>query len=207
VLALHFDLLDESHRPAALASLVADIESRDMHLSTGFVGTPYLNHVLTRFGRTDVAYALLLQQSYPSWLYPITQGATTMWERWDAWTHDTGFSDTGMNSFNHYAFGAIGDWMYRTIGGIDLDESRPGYKHVIVRPMPGGGLTFARAKLKSMHGAIESAWRIDGDQRLSLDVIIPPNTTASIFVPGGAMTEVGPGKHHFESQWSLPPRR
>jgi alpha-L-rhamnosidase len=207
VLALHFDLLDESHRPAAVAALVADIESRDMHLSTGFVGTPYLNHVLTRFGRTDVAYALLMQRSYPSWLYPITQGATTMWERWDAWTHDKGFSDTGMNSFNHYAFGAIGDWMYRTIGGIDLDESRPGYKHVIVRPIPGGDLKFARAKLKSMYGEIESAWRIDGDQRLTLDVTIPPNTTASVFVPGGATAEVGAGKHHFESKWSLPPRR
>jgi alpha-L-rhamnosidase len=202
VLALHFDLLPETHRPAALASLVADIESRGMHLSTGFVGTPYLNHVLTRFGRTDVAYALLTQKSYPSWLYPVTQGATTMWERWDAWTHDKGFSDTGMNSFNHYAFGAVGAWMYQTIAGVDLDEAQPAYKHILFRPRPGGGLTFARATLKSMYGAIESAWRIDDGQRFTLDVTVPPNTAASVFLPDGARHEVAPGRHRFEAEWS-----
>jgi alpha-L-rhamnosidase len=206
VLALHFDLLDEKLRPAALASLVADIESREIHLSTGFVGTPYLNHVLTRFGRSDVAYALLMQRSYPSWLYPITQGATTMWERWDAWTHDMGFSDTGMNSFNHYAFGAVGAWMYQIIAGIDLDEARPGYKHIVIRPQPGGGLTFARAKLKSVYGEIASEWRIDAGKQFHLDVTIPPNATATVSLPGGATHEVGAGKHAFKSEWSLPPR-
>jgi alpha-L-rhamnosidase len=199
VLALHFDLLDEKLRPAALASLVADIEAREMHLSTGFVGTPYLNHVLTRFGRTDVAYALLMQKTYPSWLYPVTQGATTMWERWDAWTHDKGFSDTGMNSFNHYAFGAVGAWMYQAIAGIDLDESRPGYKHIVFRPQPGGGLTSARGRLKSMYGVIESAWRIDDNDAnpFRLDVAVPPNTTATVHLPDGAAHEVSAGKHAF----------
>jgi alpha-L-rhamnosidase len=182
VLGLHFDLLPERHRDRNFAALVADIESRGMHLSTGFVGTPYLNHVLTRFGRPDVAYALLMQKTFPSWLYPITQGATTMWERWDAWTHDKGFSDTGMNSFNHYAYGAVGDWIFSTVAGIDLDASQPGYKHIIIRPLPGGGLTHARAKLESVHGVIESAWRVQ-NSRLSLDVTIPPNTTASIYLP------------------------
>ncbi len=124
VLALHFDLLPEDIRGKTVEALVADIESRGMHLSTGFVGTPYLNHVLANAGRMDVAYALLNQRTFPSWLYPITQGATTMWERWDAWTHDKGFNDTGMNSFNHYAYGAIGDWMYSTIAGIDLDARK-----------------------------------------------------------------------------------
>ncbi|MEO6436140.1 MAG: family 78 glycoside hydrolase catalytic domain [Tepidisphaeraceae bacterium] len=132
VLALHFDLLPESNRAQAVEALVRDIESRTMHLSTGFVGTPCLNPVLTRFGRADVAYALLHQKTFPSWLYPVTQGATTMWERWDAWTHDKGFSDTGMNSFNHYAFGAVGEWLYATVAGIDLVPVQPGYKHTLI---------------------------------------------------------------------------
>ena len=192
LLALHFDLLDERRRAAAVDSLVADIESRGTHLSTGFVGTPYLNEVLTRFGRSDVAYALLHQTTFPSWLYPITQGATTTWERWDAWTHDKGFSDTGMNSFNHYAFGAVGAWMYATIGGIRLDPSRPAFKHVIIRPQPiGSRLTHARAALRSMYGRIESSWRVDGDS-FTLNVTIPPNTTATIYVPGERVTDGGP---------------
>jgi alpha-L-rhamnosidase len=182
VLALHFDLVPEDQRSKAVDALVKDIESRDMHLSTGFVGTPYLNHVLTRFGRTDVAYALLHQKSYPSWLYPITQGATTTWERWDAWTHDKGFSDTGMNSFNHYAFGAVGEWIYSSVAGIDLDPTRPGYKHAIIRPNPGGNLTHARATLETMYGLIESAWKVEGST-LKLDVTIPPNTTATLRLP------------------------
>ena len=126
VLAHSLDLLPENLRHCALTRLVRDIESRGMHLSTGFVGTPYLNHVLTRFGRSDVAYALLTQKTFPTWLYPITHGATTMWERWDGWTHEKGFGDAGMNSYNHYAYGAVGEWMYAKIAGIDLDPERPG---------------------------------------------------------------------------------
>jgi alpha-L-rhamnosidase len=199
VLALHFDLLEERQRPAAVSALVADIESRGMHLSTGFVGTPYLNHVLTRFGRSDIAYALLMQKTFPSWLYPITQGATTMWERWDAWTHEKGFNDTGMNSFNHYAFGAIGEWLYTTVAGIDLDPARPGYQHIVIRPQPGGGLTRARGALETMYGRIESSWRIDGP-RFTLDVTIPPNTTATVQLPNaGAAHEVGAGRHSSEA--------
>jgi alpha-L-rhamnosidase len=104
-----------------------------------------------------------------------------------------------MNSFNHYAFGAVGAWMYQTIAGIDLDETRPGYKHIIIRPQPGGGLTFARAKLKSMYGVIESAWRIDdGGNPFRLDVAVPPNTTATVFLPDGAAHEVSAGRHAFQ---------
>jgi alpha-L-rhamnosidase len=197
VLALHFDLLDEKDRPAALQALVADIQSRGTHLSTGFVGTPYLNHVLTRFGRSDVAYALLQQTTFPSWLYPITQGATTMWERWDAYTHDKGFNDAGMNSYNHYAFGAIGDWLYSTVAGIDLDPQQPGYQHILIRPRPGGTITWARGSLKSPYGLIESAWRLDGEW-FHLDVSIPPNTTASIRLPDDQGIHVGAGKHAFD---------
>ena len=203
VLALHFDLLPEDLRPKAFAALVADIESRGMHLSTGFVGTPYLNHVLTRFGRPDVAYALLMQKTFPSWLYPITQGATTMWERWDAWTHDKGFSDTGMNSFNHYAYGAVGDWMYSTVAGIDLDPSQPGYRRIIIRPTPGNGLTHARAKLESMYGVIECAWGA-GESLLHLNATIPPNTTATIFLPTSDANAIKDGGRLVEAKEHAP---
>jgi alpha-L-rhamnosidase len=193
VLALHFDLLPGDLREKTVEALVADIQSRGMHLSTGFVGTPYLNHVLANAGRMDVAYALLNQRTFPSWLYPITQGATTMWERWDAWTHDKGFNDTGMNSFNHYAYGAIGDWMYSTIAGIDLDAREVGYKRIVIRPKPGGGLNWARAAFESVYGRIESSWRIENG-RMQLEIAIPANTSALVEIPtkdAGGITESG----------------
>src|SRR5581483_5398276 len=136
VLALHFDLLPPELRPRIEQALVRDIEKRGMHLSTGFVGTPYLTHVLTAAGRTDVAYALLNQKTFPSWLFPVTHGATTMWERWDGWTPEKGFNDAGMNSYNHYAYGAVGAWMYADVAGIDLDPKHPGYKHILIHPAP-----------------------------------------------------------------------
>lgn len=210
VLALHFDLLPEKLRPTATAELVADIERRDLHLSTGFVGSPYLPHVLSRNGRTDVAYALLNQKSWPSWLYPVTQGATTIWERWDGWTPENGFQSAEMNSFNHYAYGAIGAWLYQTVAGIEADPAQPGYKHIILQPQPGGGLTHARAEFDSVHGKLVSAWRLE-DGQFTLDVTIPPNTTATVHLPvtekqkvtmngaavSGADHEIGAGHYHF----------
>jgi len=115
-LAIAFDLLPDSLVPAAAGRLTQDVESRDHHLTTGFLGTPYLLHVLGTTGHMGTAFQLLTQRSYPSWLYPITRGATTMWERWDGIRPDSSFEDPGMNSFNHYAFGAVGDWMYQNIG-------------------------------------------------------------------------------------------
>ena len=161
VLALHFDLLLEELRPFAATELVADIERRDMHLSTGFVGAPYLTHVLSSNGQLDTAYALLFQKSWPSWLYAVTQGATTVWERWDGWTEENGFQDPVMNSFNHYAYGAIGDWLYRVVAGIEVDPDAPGYKRILIQPQPGGGLTYASASLDSMYGKIESKWTLE----------------------------------------------
>jgi alpha-L-rhamnosidase len=206
VLALHFDLLPPSKRPAAAARLAQRIHECKDHLSTGFVGTSYLLHVLKRFGYLDLAYQLLLNEDFPSWGYPIKQGATTMWERWDGWRHDKGFQDPGMNSFNHYAYGAVGDWMYRVILGIELDEAQPGYRHFFVRPHPpslarikaGRGLTWARGEYRSIRGTIRSSWRISG-KKFSLEVTVPPNTTATIQLPGklNRPVHVGSGAHRF----------
>jgi alpha-L-rhamnosidase len=189
VLALHFDLLPAKLRPLAVAELVADIERRDGHLSTGFVGAPYLPHVLSTGGRLDTAYALLHQQSWPSWLYSVTQGATTIWERWDGWTAETGFQDPGMNSFNHYAYGSIGAWLYNTVTGIEIDPQQPGYKHTILRPQPGGGLTEARAALQTPYGELVSAWELAG-AHFRWQVVVPPNTTATAHLPASATSTI-----------------
>ncbi|MCX6042560.1 MAG: hypothetical protein NTV69_15675, partial [Caldilinea sp.] len=155
VLALMFDLLTEPQREEAVRRLVADIRRRDLHLSTGFLGTPYLCPVLERYGQLDVAYALLLQESYPSWLFPVLQGATTIWERWDGQRADGSFQTPGMNSFNHYAYGAVGEWMYSVIGGIR--PMAPGFKKILFAPEPGGGLTEATTSLHTPHG-LASCW-------------------------------------------------
>ena len=182
ILALHFNLLPEELRPEAAAALVRNIRARGNHLSTGFVGTPYINWVLGEMGHLEIAYALLKQTTWPSWLYSVTQGATTIWERWDGWTHDKGFQDPGMNSFNHYAYGAIGAWMYAVIGGIDLAPDQPGYKHIIMHPQPGGGLTYATTELPSPYGLIRSAWTWKNDT-FDWHITIPANTTATVYVP------------------------
>ncbi|HKB45073.1 MAG TPA: family 78 glycoside hydrolase catalytic domain, partial [Chitinophagaceae bacterium] len=152
VLALNFGLLPENIRPKSIQYLIDDIKSRGNHLSTGFLGTPYLCHVLSQNGRTDVAYDLLLQETYPSWLYPVKMGATTIWERWDGQKPDSTFQDKGMNSFNHYAYGAIGDWMYRVVAGIEI--GKPGYKHILIQPQPDKRLRYAKASYESDYGQI-----------------------------------------------------
>lgn len=198
LLALHFDLLPESQRQTAADWLASLIRERDVHLSTGFVGSPYLNHVLCRFGYLDLAYELLLQETYPSWLYPVTQGATTIWERWDSYHHERGFQTTNMNSFNHYAYGAIGSWLYQTVAGIEIDEANPGYKQILIAPKPGGELTYAKATLQSAYGLISSAWEIDETGVFTLDVIIPANTTATVTLPNGEVHEMGSGQYQWQ---------
>ncbi len=180
VLALMFNLLPEELRPKAAGFLVEDIKSRRNHLSTGFLGTPFLCHVLSANGYTDVAYDLLLQKSYPSWLYPVRMGATTIWERWDGQKPDSTFQDPGMNSFNHYSYGAIGDWMYRVSAGIEA--GKPGYKHIIIQPHITSKLDFSKATLDCPYGKIASGWeRKEG--RITLKVVIPPNTRSTIKLP------------------------
>jgi alpha-L-rhamnosidase len=189
VLALHFALLPPKQRPRVAADLVKDIETRGWKLATGFVGSPYLPHVLTAAGRLDVAYKLLHQRQWPSWLYAVTQGATTTWERWDGWTQDHGFQDPGMNSFNHYAHGSIGAWLYSVVAGIDVDPEQPGYRHILFQPHPGGNLSSARARLVSLHGEISSAWR-SGAHRFDWEVVVPANTTATARLPVPAKARI-----------------
>jgi len=182
-LALAFDLLPDSLVPIAAERLAQDVRARGRHLTTGFLGTPYLLHVLSGNGHSALAFDLLTQRTYPSWLYPLTRGATTMWERWDGIRPDSSFQDPGMNSFNHYAFGAVGDWMYRNIGGIDVDPGggggAPGYRRSRIAPRPGAGLTSASASLETLYGLLTSAWRLERE-RFVLDVTVPANTSAEV---------------------------
>ncbi len=182
VLALRFHLLPDNLRPLAAEHLVADIKQRGNHLSTGFVGVGYLTPTLTATDHLDTAYALLLQDTFPSWGYSIRQGATTIWERWDGWTTEKGFQDAGMNSFNHYSLGSVGEWLYTSVGGIDLDPDQPGYKHILMHPQPGGDLTFARCILPSPYGKIVSDWKKEGGE-FRYHVEIPANTVATVYVP------------------------
>jgi alpha-L-rhamnosidase len=193
VLALQFDMLPEPLRRQAVDRLVKNIQDYNYHLTTGFLGTPYLCHVLSRWNQTEVAYRLLLQDSYPSWLYPVKMGATTIWERWDGIKPDSSFQTPGMNSFNHYAYGAIGDWMYRVVAGIDTYEDGAGYHHSRIAPHPGGRLSSASADLETGYGKLSSHWEMESDT-FRLDVIIPANTTSSIYLPAvdnGLVTEGG----------------
>jgi len=188
-LALNFDMLPENLRQQAAKRLVDNIESYGNHLTTGFLGTPYLCHVLTRFGYTNVSYKLLLQEQYPSWLYPVKMGATTIWERWDGQKPDSSFQSVGMNSFNHYSYGAIGDWMYRQMVGLDTYEDGVGYKHSKVQPHIGGGFTNASASLETYYGKLSSGWKLQGDE-IYFDVTIPANTIASVFIPTKEVAKV-----------------
>jgi len=190
VLALAFDLVDGDKRNRAIQYLIDDIKSRGWHLSTGFVGTKDLMLVLTKIGRTDVAYRLLHNDTFPSWGFSIKHGATSIWERWDGWTPDKGFQDPGMNSFSHYAFGAVGQWMFENIGGINTDG--PGFKRILIRPRPGGKIRWARVTYRSIRGLIVSDWKIR-DNRFELKISIPANTTATVFIPAKDPADIREG--------------
>ena len=178
-LPLRFGLLDGELRDKAVAHLVADIEEHGNTLTTGFIGTPYLNVALSENGRDDVAYTLFEQTKYPSWLYPVLQGATTMWERWNSYTIENGFGPVDMNSFNHYAYGAIGEWMFSHQLGIQRDEDRPAYKHILLQPKVGGTQTFVRGGFETPYGRVESGWEKTAGGYI-YRVTIPANTTASL---------------------------
>ena len=189
-MAIEFDLLPDNLRAQAAQHLVDDIRAKGWHLSTGFLGVGYLLPSLTQTGHGEIAYRLLLQDTYPSWLFPVAHGATTIWERWDGWTPDKGFQDPGMNSFNHYALGACGEFMFAGIGGIR--PASPGYKTILIKPVICDGLTWARASYKSIHGEIATAWKREGS-RLMLDVMVPVNTTATVCVPASNIAGITEG--------------
>lgn len=190
LLALKLDLLpSEEATQRALTTLVGKIAANGNRLSTGFVGTAILNQTLSQYGATPVAYNLLLQRDNPSWLYSIDQGATTIWERWDSYTKEKGFNTVTMNSFNHYSYGAVAEWMYRTMAGIDVDEHRPGFKHILLCPEPDNRtvlpegqehITWVNASFASPYGDIKSAWTKRDDGSVVYKVSVPANTTASL---------------------------
>lgn len=192
VLALAFDLLSSANRRRALRYLMNDLERRGGHLSTGFVGSAYLLPTLSKMGQDAVAYALIRQETFPSWGYSIRNGATTIWEHWDGWTREKGFYEAGMNSFNHYAYGAVGQWLYQTVIGLDIDPERPGYRHAFIRPVPGPGFTRARGELRSLYGRMAVEWRVSR-RDFCLRVAMPPNTTATVILPVRSAARVREG--------------
>ncbi len=187
-LALYFDLTPEKEKTAAqLEGLV----KKHGHLTTGFVGAPYLLHVLTANGYVKTAYDLLFRKEYPSWLYPIGLGATTIWERWNGIWPDGTMADKGMNSFNHYAYGAVGDWLYGTMAGINTDENAPGFKHIIFKPIPDDRLDFVKASIMSRHGEVKAEWqRADG--KVKYTFAVPQGCTGTATVDG-KVTELKEG--------------
>ena len=185
LVALGFDLVLPDQRANLARLLVENIKEHGYHLTVGFVGVSYLCPVLSEMGYDDVAYKLLEQETYPGWLYSVLQGATTIWERWNSYTLESGFGDVSMNSFNHYSYGSIEEWMMRYSLGIERDEEQPGYKHIILQPTFGGTLTYAKGHYDSVYGRISSGWALDGED-FTYDVTIPANTTATLYLPAEA---------------------
>jgi alpha-L-rhamnosidase len=205
-LAIAFDLAPDAAARAELGDALAlRVHEAGDHLATGFLGTPVLLPSLTSTGHLDVAYDVLLQRTAPSWLYTVLAGATTIWERWDALREDgsvpMGSLETGsgssMVSFNHYAYGAVAEWLHTTVAGLRPDPDDPGYHHFFVEPRPGDGLTSASASLATRFGTASVSWTIDGGGALHVDVEVPPNTSATVTLPGGAPARVGSGRHRF----------
>lgn len=214
ILSLMFGLVPEEYKKRTIEGLVKLLEENDGHLTTGFLGTPYFCHVLSQNGRLKEAYELLLKEDYPSWLYQVKMGATTIWEHWDGIKPDGSMWSPDMNSFNHYAYGAIADWLYGVVAGLDTDPDMPGFKRILMRPQPGGGLTYAQAEYKSLYGKAAIKWAIEGDNMV-VDIEVPHNTTAHVVLPaavpeviegddvtftaccGGSEAELGSGVYRF----------
>ena len=195
VLALHFNLAKKEYRERIFTSLIANLARHNDHLVTGFVGTPYLCHNLSENGRHDLAGKLLLHDDYPSWLYAVKMGATTIWERWNSMKPDGTFDESGMNSFNHYAYGSVGDWMYQRLAGIQIIE--PGYKKIKIAPEFIKGITSVTGKLKTMYGEVSCSWRCENNM-ITVDIVIPVNTTAIVHLPEKEESfEMGSGTYHY----------
>lgn len=196
VLSLYFDLAREKDRDRILHTLLTNIENHKNHLSTGFVGSPYICHALSENGAHEIAANLFMKEDYPSWLYAVNMGATTIWERWNSIHPDGTFDESGMNSLNHYAYGSIGDWMYRKVAGINQVE--PGYHRFYIKPMFVKGIEEAKAELESVYGKIVSSWSCK-DGMIKIHVEVPANTTAQMYLPEkDEVLEVGSGQYDYE---------
>jgi alpha-L-rhamnosidase len=195
VVALYTKMAPKDLEPALVNHLVKDIESRDWHLSTGFLGTPFLLFTLSDHGRTDVAYRLLLNTTYPSWGYMLSKGATTWWERWNG---DTG--DPAMNSYNHYAFGSVVAWVYRYVAGIDTSLIAPGFKKIVIHPHLDARLTSSKGEYDSIYGGIATEWTNSATGRFQLKVKIPANTTADVYLPAKPNAQVFEGEKKMDAQ-------
>ena len=193
VLAFAFDLLNDDIKEKTKAKFIHSIEERNWLLSTGFVGTRDIMNALTKIGRNDIALRLLHNTDFPSWGFSIKNGATSIWERWDGWTPEKGFQDPGMNSFAHYAFGAVVGWMYREIGGIN--NASAGFNQIQIKPLFDPKLDWVKASYESVHGPVKVAWKKTGAGH-SVGVDVPPNTTAVVWL-GDEKTTVGSGHHEF----------
>ncbi len=194
-LAIRFGLLDADQLPVAGDRLAELVQQAEFRIATGFAGTPYVLDALTDTGHLDLAYRMLLQQANPGWLYPITMGATTIWERWDSMLPDGSINPGEMTSFNHYAFGAVADWLHRVVAGIAPLE--PGYRRVLVAPRPGGGLSSAGGSLRTPHGLVSSVWTLADDGRLEVEVAIPDGVSALVRLPGRDDVELSAGSHRL----------
>ena len=189
VLGLHMGLMPDELRGAAANHLVAAIRDADWHLTTGFVGVGYLLPVLSSNGHNEVAYQLLAQRTFPSWRYMLDNGATTIWERWDGRTEGHGFQSPQMNSFNHYSLGSVGEWLYRFVLGIDQQPGTAGFGALLLRPHPGGQLSWASGSYQSIRGLVTTSWERSGDE-FKFRAALPPNVTASVRIPSAGPAEV-----------------
>jgi len=200
-LAIVFGILSEQEQAMAGERLAELVEASGYRISTGFAGTPFITDALTQTGHLEDAYRLLLQTECPSWLYPVTMGATTVWERWDSMLPDGTINPGEMTSFNHYALGAVADWMHRVVGG--LSPLSPGYESVLIAPQPGGGLTWAETSLDTVHGHVAVRWElVDGELRVRATV--PEGVTAVVRLPGAAEQRVGGGTHDLRAPAAVP---
>lgn len=191
IMALSFGLLPDEMVPVAAKRLADDVNYFG-HLTTGFLGTPLICQALTDNGYPEIAYKLLFNKRYPSWLYPVTMGATTIWERWDCIKPDGTFQDVGMNSFNHYAYGAVGDWLYSRVAGIKIDPENPAYKQIIIKPYLTDQLDFVKAQFHSMYGHVFAQWKQNG-KSVTFELEIPVNTSARFYVPCSDVSHISEG--------------
>ena len=193
-LALHFGLLEGNEVAPAADRLAELVREGNYKVATGFAGTPYVTWALSENGHAEEAYRLLLEDECPSWLYPVRMGATTTWERWDSMLPDGSINPGDMTSFNHYALGAVCDWIYQVIGGIS--PAAPGYARVRIAPKPGEGITWARCAFESVQGRIEVFWRCENG-RFDLECTVPEGVSADVELPDGTVCAVSGGTHRF----------